>query len=265
MTKTTANDLSIEAARAAEELQAAKDKARKLEAQAQLAEQQRKDKTAADRAKFEQQRRDEFGKNYSEPVQQLRQQFTEAVITGGNTVKAWIDYMEAVHKAVREESRFTNFFYNRELERYESIAKQVSEWNTELSHFDNTGYVRAPYDPGTEPRGPWTVAVESIAAKIKRQTGKPANRIQQINNELNALAKALDAPVKRELDDTSWINVSNLINKPQGISFIHQDRYERRTYTQALHDTIDQHLQQVDQQHGEAFRADFNTYQDQAR
>lgn len=264
MSKTQTKDLNIEAAKAAEELQAAKDKARELEAAAELAEQQRKDKIATDRVKFEEQRRADFNTNYAEPVKQLRKEFTEAVVTGGNTLKAWIDYMEAVHKAVREESRIANFFYERQLSRYEAIARQVNEWNTELQHFANTDYVRAPYDPGTEPRGPWTVAVESIAAKIKRQTRKPANRVQQINNEASALGAALDRPLQRELDSTQHILVTDLIDKPKPVMLIHVDRYEKRTYNQALQQAIDQRMQHVKQEHRAQVQQDIEAHRNRA-
>lgn len=264
MTNTTQNSVDIEAAKAAEELQAAKDKARALEAKAELAEAQRKEQAAAARYEFEQQRRDNFQRDYMQPLKDARTAFEQAVSTGGDTLQAWTTYMEAVHKAAAEESRFTNFFYNRELDHYEAVARQISEWNTELQHFNNTDYVRAPYDPGTELRGPWTAIVETIAAKVKRQTNKPVNRVQQINNELHALAKGLKRQLNRDLDSTEHILVADLIERPSSSVLIHTDRYEKRTYAQALQQAIDKHLQQVEQDHRAQVQQDIEAHRNTA-
>lgn len=263
MTKTTTNDLSIEAAQAAEELQAAQDKARALEAKAQLAEQQRQEQLQADRLAFEQQRRQDFGKNFGDKIKPLRQEFEQAVINGGDTLHAWITYMEAVHKAAQEQARFTRFFDDLASDRYDAIAKQVNGWNTELSHYHQSDHVRPAYDHGSEPRGPWSAVVEYIASKTKRQTRKPKTRVQQINNELNALSAALGYPLDRDLDSTEHIMIQDLATKPTATLGLQTspDRYEKRTYQRAVQDAIEAHLQQVRPNS----RQDFEAYQNRAR
>lgn len=251
MTNTTQNSVDIAAAKAAEELQAAKDKARALEAKAELAEAQRKEQAAAARLKFEQARRDNFQRDYMQPVKQARADFEQTVATGGNTLAAWITYMEAVHKAAAENARFTAFFEQRDQERYDHIARQISEWNNELAHADRTGYTRPAYDKGTEPRGPWSITIDLLTDKVKRSTTTPANRVQQINVEVNALAAALQRPLNRDLDSTEHIMIQQLAETPSpAIGQPNRvDRYETRSYTKALQQAMDKHLQQVEQDH----------------
>lgn len=235
----------------------ARDYARKLQAEADKAEAERKAHREAATLEFHRTRQTSFAK-ITERINERRTAFEQAVISDHDHTRAWIDYMGAIHAAASEERRSATALYEHALTGYEAIAKQVSQWNDELAHLNVTKQAGTPLAGLIRTRDWWSSHVPGLPPAAMEKIKKANSRIEQLNLEINETSKALGKPLNRELTDTESVLIPDIAIKPSEprLSTGEVSKWERRTMTQAVAQIIEQQIKAEAKQLGNEYAAD---------